>query len=256
MKNYVFIFVLLISSIAKADCGASGLNFYPTTYTVSTNSHFYIEGYYNDQEFVRDIGSAYNVKLVSENESIALEKVDLYEGMYHLTIVSLKPSKNLSKEVSYTLKIYDKNGEEALKPTRYDGNTCDWLPVMYKASKKPDTVTPQLLEAPKFDQSTFTPFGCGPAMYANFKCKIEDDSELMILVKLKNLESNEINTYPVLLRGGIIQIGHGMCSGEFAFKKNVEYKASFSMTDMSGNSAGNWTKWMDLTNPNDIGFNN
>ena len=254
MKKILFVLAFLSCGTAKADCAASGLYFYPTTNEVNTNSLFYIEGYYMDQEFIRKIGSKYTVKLVSKNESIELENIDLYEGMMHLTIVSLQPIKELTKDESYTLKIYDKEENEKLVPKRYEKHSREWTEVKYKATKTADKTTPQLIEMPNFNNSTFTPFGCGPAKYANFNCKIEDESEVLVLIKLKNLKTEEINIYPVLFQDEMIQIGHGMCSGPFTFESDVQYVASFSMMDICGNSVEKWTGWMKLTNPNEVGY--
>ena len=102
---------LMFSSTVFADCASSGLTVYPDRTTITKNSLFFIEGYYFDQQVVRDFGDKSNAYLVSGKKRIKLETVRLFEGMMHLTMAMMKPESPLESGHRYDLEIID---EEAM----------------------------------------------------------------------------------------------------------------------------------------------
>ena len=101
---------------------------------------------------------------------------------------------------------------------------------------------------PKLISKTYKAYGCGPAIFANFQVKINDASETLVKTEVVDLENNEKTIYYLNSKDEKIYVGHSMCSGAFALKKNGKYKVRFDLLDASGNSFGKWSEWTTIDN--------
>ncbi len=100
---------------------------------------------------------------------------------------------------------------------------------------------------PKFLNTSYIEYGCGPAIFAHFQVRIDDASETLVKTEVVNLQNKEKTIYYLSSRDGKIDIGHGMCSGAFSFREKGKYKVRFDLMDASGNSFGRWSKWTEIS---------
>jgi hypothetical protein len=63
-----------------------------------------------------------------------------------------------------------------------------------------------------------------------------DNSEIIIKTTVKNLKTRKETTYYIEPNQEVINVGHGMCSGAFAYVEDDEhYEIEFAYMDSSGN---------------------
>ena len=248
MKHLLFFLGIILSTSALADCMSSGIWVYPKGGTLVKNSLFFIEGYYYDQEKVRDFGKGTHAYLVNGDSKIELETVQLYEGMMHLTTAVMKPSSTISSKRAYHLLIEDEEGnEEYIK--EYDGRNHKWHKIFWKIADKEDTSSPSWEQEPTFEKTDYVAFGCGPAVNALFNAQLSDQSKTFVVTEVKNLTAEESNTYLLNIEGNTLSIGHGMCSGAFKYKEKHKYAVRFKLMDICGNENEEWTEWTNFKNP-------
>ena len=93
-------------------------------------------------------------------------------------------------------------------------------------------------------------YGCGPAIYTDFKLKTKDESEVFVKTELVDTTTGKSNIYYLrLIKSESLKVGHSMCEGAFHFRREHTYKIRFSLTDISGNSDGTWTNWIEFESP-------
>ncbi|MEM1357206.1 MAG: hypothetical protein AAGF89_03365, partial [Bacteroidota bacterium] len=74
--------------------------------------------------------------------------------------------------------------------------------------------------------------------------------QLLVKTELASLESGKANIYFLKLdQSGKVNVGHGMCSGAFTYKRSGKYKVRFSLMDICGNESEKWTEWVVFNTP-------
>lgn len=241
---------IFITGQLYADCAASGLWTFPASGTIKQNSWIVIEGYSSSQKIITSLNDKYPIYLKSDGHKVRLNVKSTYKGMFELTQAILVPDEKLISGRTYQLKIDNLSEYETSLLTKWNTELGKREPIVWKVEGEADLSTPKLLNIPKLVDKRTIGYGCGPAIYADFKIQIEDDSEVLIKTELVDLKSGETNTYYLkIYESDTLSVGHGMCSGAFDFKENTKYKIRFSLMDICGNESKHWTSWIEFEGP-------
>jgi hypothetical protein len=237
-KLILFILISLSITQLQAKCAWRGLYAFPKGNTIKANSMIVIEGYGGSQKIIEELNDKNPVYLVNGNEKISLKIKETCVGQFHLTQAILFPEKSLKVGVKYTLVIENLEKESGL--TRWNSEKKKHESIVYTVEEGVDTEKPVFNSLPKEIDKSMIYYGCGPAVYVNFKCDVKESSEYLVKTTVKSLTSGSITTYYVEPGKDKISIGHGMCSGEFNFIDGEEYEIEFTLVDASGNETP-WT---------------
>ncbi len=240
MKKIIPLLVLLLTTLdGFSKCASSRLYFWPAKQTISQNSIFVIDGYASSQKIINELGKTYTVYLKSDNQKIKLNVQEILVGQFRLTQAILKPETTLSVGKEYELVIENLGDLENLV-TKYNSETKQYEKVKWTVNDVIDTASPTWTSNPKFKNSRFDMYGCGPAIFAYFTYSASDHSEYLVKTTVKNKSTGLETTYYLKPEEKVIEIGHGMCSGAFIFDGGTKFEIEFSLFDASGNL----TKWI------------
>lgn len=235
-----------------ADCAGSGLWAYPQTETIKQNSMIVLTGYYSSQKIVTSLNDKYPIYLESEGHKVKLNVVNTYEGMFALTQAILQPEEKLIAGKTYQLKIDKLSEMETGLVSIWNSDRGKAEPIAWKVEDSIDTEVPELLSQPELVDKRITHFGCGPAIYADFKIQTKDESALLIKTELVDVNTGTSTIYYLNFDDvEILNVGHGMCSGAFDYKADGKYKIRFSLMDICGNENKEWTAWIAFDSPNE-----
>ncbi len=245
MKKLLLLVLLpLLSLSLNADCGYNGIWVFPKGKEISKNSIFMIEGYAASQKIISNLDGNNNVYLQSENHTVKLTVEKINKGGFRLTQAILKPLEKLRVGEEYWL-IIDNANDKISSVGSYNGKKNKWIVQDKYDKKKPFWLSEM---RPKLVNKSYVEYGCGPAVFAHFQVKINDDSETLVKTEVMDLKNNKSTFYYLTSREEKIDIGHGMCSGAFSIRKDGEYKVRFDLLDASGNSYGKWSEWTKIDN--------
>jgi hypothetical protein len=240
MKKTVFLFIFLVNFISvKADCSSSGISVWPKQQNIASNSIFAIQGYAQSQELIRQLNKKNKIYLKCNSEIILLKVLKILEGQYSLTQAILKPEKKLIIGKTYELKIdnlgmFDKDDLEITKWTVNSEN---------------DIEKPEWNCEPTYIGLGYERYGCGPAKFVNFCGKYNDNSPTLIYAKVLDKKTKISSDYFIQSENQKISLGHGMCSGAFAFDDDTNYEVQFGLMDASGNENLKLTEPIVFSNP-------
>ncbi len=237
-------------NLVSADCSGNGLWAFPNTKTIKQNSIIVLTGYYRSQNIVTSLNKKYPIYLESEGHKVKLNVKSIYKGMFELTQAVLEPEEELISGRTYIL-IIDRLGKfKSSLLTKWNSELGKNEPIRWKVESGIDIQKPQLLGQPELVDNRMYLYGCGPAIYADFKIKAKDESDLLIKTELVDLESGKSNIYLLSFsKTDTLSVGHGMCLGAFDFKENGKYKIRFSLMDVCGNKNDEWTTWIEFDSP-------
>ena len=252
MKKTILTFLIgiIFTGLTFAKCTSSGLLTFPKNGTIKQNSLIMIEGYATSQKIINSLNQDYPIYLQSEGHKVKLNVKSTYKGMFEITQAILQPDEKLIAGRTYQL-IIDKLDEfDKALLTKWNSETNESEPITWKVDDGTDTETPKLLNQPELIDKKTIHYGCGPAIYADFKIQTKDESGLLIKTELMDLESGESTTYFLSFEDSeILSVGHGMCSGAFDYRENEKYKIRFSLMDICGNENLEWTTWIEFESP-------
>lgn len=246
-KIFTILSALLIAASSYADCAWSGLWAFPSGKTIKQNSIFILTAYGGSQPIIHELNKKHNIYLKNGYEQIKLIVTETCVGQFALTQALLKPERELEAGIQYTMFIDGIPEGEQLK--HYNDTTRQFEPVRYTVVKGTDTEKPVVSSIPKEIDKSYILYGCGPAMYVIFDLPVKDSSALLIKATVKNLKSGKETKYYISPKDGRIEIGHGMCSGAFAFDDSKNYEVKFSFMDASGNIADTSGEAIPFTKP-------
>jgi len=238
-KLILFLIILTINFLAKAECSSSGINVWPSQQYISTNSIFVIEGYAQSQELIIQLNKKNNIYLSCNSERIPIKVLRILKGQYSLTQAVLRPEKELQIGKTYELHI-DNLGIFDID---------EYKVVKWTVTSERDKEKPIWNCEPTFKNESFTAFGCGPAMYVNFYGAYNDQSPTLIYAKVFDKKNKTSSDYFLSSDNQKISLGHGMCSGEFSFDKEINYEVQFGLLDASGNENLTLTKPITFKRP-------
>jgi len=251
MKYLITIILsLILYGQALAKCSSSGIWAYPSKSEINQNSMIILDGYARSQRIIDSLNIGHPIYLEANGHLVKLQVLEINKGMFSLTQAILQPEEILIGGKSYKLKIENLTEWEQKLLSRWNSETGKYEPISWTVKSGIDNEIPKWQSRPKLVDKTTVWYGCGPAIYAVFDSKIEDDSQTLIKTQLVDISTNETYTYYLTLnKYGKLNVGHGMCSGAFDFKPNNKYKIRFSLTDLSGNSNAEWTEWIKFDSP-------
>jgi hypothetical protein len=215
-----------------------------------TNIEKIIELNKTSEVILTSLNKKYPVYLESEGHKVKLNVKSTYKGLFELTQAILEPDEKLIAGRTYQLKIDKLDEFESSLVSRWNSELGKDEPITWKVDGGTDTETPELLNIPELVDKRTIHYGCGPAIYADFKIQAKDESELLVKTELVDLESGESTTYFLNFDDtDTLSVGHGMCSGAFDYKENGKYKVRFSLMDICGNENEKWTAWIEFDSP-------
>ena len=100
----------------------------------------------------------------------------------------------------------------------------------------------------EFEETQVIGYGCGDAAYAVFKVRKKADQDMWYKTEVVEVGSDKVRTYYLQERNGLLQVGHGMCSGAFKFKRKAKYKVRFTPMNVDGQPLRT-TKWIAFDSP-------
>jgi hypothetical protein len=243
MRTLLSSISLLLSTHLFADCASSGIHYWPAKDTVSGTGFFILEGYYFSQDLIEGFKGKYTLYLVSDRHKVKMNLQELNKGQFHLTQAIFKPSEPLQAGKRYS---YELTGLEKEHFYGWPG----YGPKTYYISPVKDEQAPLWNSGAEYQTSSVQHFGCGPAVYSVFTVSITEKNESLVKVTAKNTEGEDECTYWIPVMGGKLQIGHGMCSGEFNLQPGKKYELVIHhAVDQAGNTSAPAVKSVFFTAP-------
>jgi hypothetical protein len=249
MKNIILFFLLTIGlHSAKADCGMSGMQFFPGKRDISLNSMFIIQGY---SQSIKTIDNFKNRTVFLESEDGKLIKLNLLEilkGKMYLAQAIFKPAEELKPNTIYVLKYSNQTDDETREMMQWNSNTKQNERVYWKTKdkKKNQLLNPNLII--KYKKTEVIEYGCGPSANAIFEIKNNSNPEIWCKTEMIDLTTKEKTIFYITEWEGKIHVGHGMCAGGFSFNKSGKYKVRFTPMNIDGNSLKT-TEWKIFRSP-------
>lgn len=237
MRLILTVFGILINLLAYSKCGNSGIDVFPTKSEINKNSIFLIEGFATSQKIITSLNKEYKIYLQSGNLKINLKVTETLVGDFQLTQAILKPELPLEIGKEYILKIDNLPKYETIN--RFYNYNITSKPITYKVTSNVDIEKPMFTKRPSELKKSYISYGCGPEVNVYFSLLTNDSSQLLVKTKFKNLVTNKVTTFYLLLKDNKLAVGYGMCSGAFKYDKNLAYEVEFDLM----NSSGNMTKW-------------
>lgn len=232
MKYLLFFIIGFITCFgAKAECSAEGISFYPAGKHITPASVFVIEGYFNSQSQIHKIGKDVLLYLSAGNGRIQLKVADLCISDFYLTQAILKPETNLEPGKEYSLEVVSLNKKEPLNQYLLSNEK-------YKVEIPGKAVDLKFNAPPEIFSKNYVPYGCGPAKSVNFNLNTNLLPALVKATLTNKKNGNATSYYLKPNEFGILEIGHGMCSGAFTFYPGEEYTIRFDLVDSQGNITG------------------
>lgn len=244
---FLLILCIITTGQVMADCAGSGIYAFPWTKTIKQNSLILLTGYANSEEIITSLNKEYPVYLESKGHKVKLNVKSTHKGMFQLTQAVLEPNEKLIVGRTYLL-VIDEVKSTTL--TRWNPELGKNTPIAWKVESGMDNTIPNFVEQPEFSNTRIEFFGCGPEVYAVFKIKTEDESEILVKTELVDIESGASNIYFLTFNEtDLLNVGHGMCSGAFDYKKEGQYKVRFKLMDICGNENKEWSDWIAFDSP-------
>ena len=233
MKRFLFIPFVIFWLNAFADCAGNGILVWPETNTINACQVFVIEGYFMDQQIIRDLNKKHPVYLRSGDQVIKLKLLELCEGEFRLTQAVLIPERELTIGGTYQL-IVD-SLPDGTRIGRWNTMNHQYTPLNWTVGSERDTIAPEWINTPVLLNKEIQHYGCGPAKYVNFSCLIKDNSFCFIKTTIRDFTTGVITSYYLKPDSTILKLGHGMCSGAFKRDINSNQEVEFEIIDASGN---------------------
>lgn len=251
MKIILTILVgILLTGQTFAKCASSGIWAFPQNGVIKQNSWIMIEGYATSQKIINSLNQDYPIYLESKGHKVKLNVTSIFKGQFQLTQAILTPDEKLISSRTYTLKIDNLDKHEKTLLTKWNSDTNEKEPITWEVEGATDTEAPVLSNQSGLVNKRTVHYGCGPAIYADFKIQTRDESDVLVKTELVDLESGESTTYFLSINDSdTLSVGHGMCSGAFDYKENRKYKVRFSLMDICGNENNKWTDWIEFESP-------
>jgi hypothetical protein len=257
MKQIIWTVLFFLSyNDAIGDCGHF-VQFYPEKDDITENSYIIIEGQGDDTPWgiipiIEGLGSTYPIYLTCNKQRIKLNLKDLIKGQSGRVQAIFYPDEKLIFGNRYELAIENLTCDEENNfkdKKKYNTLLKRYDFKSWTVTKCSDYENPMLLKQPNLIEKELIGYGCGPAINAIFSIEAEDESEMLVLVELTEIETNTVRRYYLGVRESKIYVGRGMCSGAFEFKLNMNYEARFKIYDINGNTNNVWTNTVEFSSP-------
>jgi len=234
---------------SKAECIMGGITYFPEQQSISQNSIFIFEGYAFDQEVINSFKDNRQAYLQSEDgDKVNLKIYDILIGQMGLTQGIFKPMEKLKLNKKYFLKFTNLTDDENFcNLTRFNPITEKHEPVFWKITGSQTLELNSKLNL-KFEQTEVEYYGCGTSAYAVFQPEDSLEMEIWYKTEVYDIETKSSTTYIIKEWEGKVMVGHGMCSGGFAFTKEGNYKVRFTPMNIDGKELAT-TEWKTFESP-------
>jgi hypothetical protein len=234
MKQLLALSIGILASIAAhANCITGALWIFPQGPTIKQNPVFVLTGMGERDSIILGLNTKYNIYLKSGETKVSLLVMETHFGQNQMQAF-LKPEYGLEEGREYALCIDSVPGLEL-----YSSRGL----VSYKVLGEKDRVAPQVGSRPKELGKNMIYAGCGPIEQVVFSNPAKSDSDVIVRTTLINLKTGYARTFylePYGPQRDYIEVGHGMCSGAFAFEAGGAYEVEFQFMDACGNMTA-WT---------------
>lgn len=237
MKKIVLAVIAFLLSINTlfAECSAWYTTFFPSEKKLASNGLIIFQGYQGAMMIVRDLNKKYPIYLQSGNHKVRLEVIELNEGYATLQAI-LKPTEALKVELEYELIVenYQPMSKDYMI-SKYDYSTQKHEKPTWKIEKAiPNNL--EWIKKPIVTKKSYEEFGCGPAIHVDFDFEVKSQNTYFIKAIIIDSQNKAKSTYwlEIGTQKSKLDIGHGMCSGNFNFQRGDNYEITFDMIDNSG----------------------
>jgi hypothetical protein len=221
------VLLLCPAARASADCAAGSVGVWPSPERpLAPSGLVVVDGYGTDRSWVREI-ARYRPRLEGAGEAVPLEVVETNEGEFEVTQVVLRARRPLRAGSRYRLVLTGRSNPRLW-------GSRGRVPLVWTVAS-PDSTPPRWTEAPRMERTSFTAFGCGPAIYAHVRVRVSDASDVLYRVTVEPVSGGAARTYLIEARDGELQVGHGMCSGPFVLAAGIRYRIRVTAVDAAGN---------------------
>lgn len=219
--------LLALPAAASADCAAGSVGVWPSPdRPLDARGRLVLDAYGADRAWVRDI-ARHRPRLEGAGAAIPLEVVQTYEGAFETTQVVLRARRPLRPGRRYRFVMSGRPNP------RIRGAGGPRVPMVWTtAAGDPDA--PRWTSAPRLADTSFTAFGCGPAIYAHVAVAVTDASAVLYRVTVRPASGGPARSHLVPARDGRVDVGHGMCSGPFVLDAGVRYLIELAAIDAAG----------------------
>lgn len=244
MKKITFLLLMTFGiNSAFADCGMSGMSFFPETKEISLNSIFIIQGYAFSQKTINTFKDR-TIFLESESgEIIELNVQEILKGQMELTQAILCPLTELKPNTKYYLKYSNQTERESNEMRHWNSDKKEYEKVYWKTTDKKSIENLNSNLTLEFEKTNVIHYGCGPEANAIFNVKNKSESEIWYKTEVVDLSTNKTNVFYIKEWNGKLNVGHGMCAGAFTYNNKGKYKVRFTPMNTDGKSikTTNWT---------------
>lgn len=192
-----------------------------------------MEFYGTSQSLIPGLNKLYPVYFMAGNEKIVLQPVEILKGEFRITQVVFKPATELKDGAIYEF-VIDNLPKHEEAPKQYNSLERKFEPYSFIVKDMNDCDQPVISLTPAETKKTLVHYGCGPAEWVYFKLTEQQHVEILVRVFVKNTTTGKTTEYLIPMKDGMVMIGHGMCSGAFAFNPEQKYEVSFALVDLSG----------------------
>lgn len=249
MKKITFLLLLTFGiKSAFADCGMSGMSFFPETKEISLNSMFIIQGYAFSQKTINTFKDR-TIFLESESgEIIELNIQEILKGQMELTQAILCPLTELKPNTKYFLKYSKQTERESNEMRHWNSDKKEYEKVYWNTTDKKSLDTLNSNLTLEFYKTEVIHYGCGPDANAIFNIKNKSSFEVWYKTEVVDIKTNKQTTYYIKEWNEQLHVGHGMCAGAFTFNNKGKYKVRFTPMNTDGKSLKT-TNWKIFESP-------
>ena len=207
-------------------------------------------GYFRSESIIDSLNHSYPIYLLSDKHKVRLNVKTINKGDFGLTQAILILDETLAPGETYVLTIDNLDEDSNNQLTRWNARLRKMEPIAWVVVEGIDLLKPKLKSAPKLIKDKTNLYGCGPSVFVEFKLSVDEESLVLIKTELVEISSGKSTIYYLpLSESSKLNVGHGMCSGAFKYKREKSYKIRFSPIDINGNDSDTWTEWIAFESP-------
>jgi hypothetical protein len=175
------------------------------------------------------------LELRSETDRVPLRVVETNVGFQEAQFV-LSPVRHLHAETRYELWKAVSGSEEQVHGWKSG--------LAWTTGPATDDAAPRWRSRPTVGENRYVRYGCGPESLVEVNVALHDpsvdprnDGAVRVRAELRPSDGGRTLRYLLEPFEGVIQIGHGMCSGGFSLEPNRRYVVTLTAVDAAGNEA-------------------
>lgn len=249
---FAFLFLTFSSSFSahNYECSMSGIQFFPEQKEISLHPMIIIEGYAYSQQHIETLKDREVYLESAAGEKIVLELQKVLKGQMQLTQAIFKPVRSLSPNSRYYLKLSAATNDRELAEfsDRYNPEKKEREPVYWETSTLQHSAPLNKNLTINFTGTNVEFYGCGPAATAVFNVSEKGDAPVWYKTEVVELSTGRNTTYYIKEWQDRLNVGHGMCSGAFTFRKEGSYKVRFTPMNLDGQELKT-TSWITFESP-------